>query len=220
MRKDALVNGQVYHIISRSIAGYRIFSDDNCFSRMLNAIRFYNFPGTKISYSKFLLQSPKSQTELLESLQESQCSNIVSYVLMPTHIHLTLQQLIEGGISKSMNNMLNSYSRYFNIRFKRKGPLWETRFKSILVESDEQLLHLTRYQHLNPTSAGLVDKTEEWKWSSYNEYINNNDANRICNFTDLLDIDPKEYQKFVNDRVAYQKEISKIKHLLSEDYTG
>jgi putative transposase len=77
---------------------------------------------------------------------------------MPTHIHLVLRQLKDGGISKFMSNILNSYSRYFNIKHNRKGPLWEGRFRKVLVGSDEQLLHLTRYVHLNPVTACLVDK--------------------------------------------------------------
>ena len=70
-----------------------------------------------------------------------------------------------------MRRLLNSYTRYFNEKIKRKGPLWEGRFKKVLVNSDEQLLHLTRYVHLNPVSAGIVEKPEDWPCSSYREYI-------------------------------------------------
>lgn len=140
---------------------------------------------------------------------------------MPTHLHLTLFQNDKNGISKLMNNVLNSYTRYFNTRFKRKGPLWETRFKNLLVKSNDQLLHLTRYQHLNPVSAGLVNRPESWQWSSYREYIGEVKVDySICNFEKLLDINPKEYQEFVNDRIAYQKELSRIKHLLLEEHSG
>ena len=95
------------------------------------------------------------------------------------------------------------------------------RFKSVLVSKDEQLLHLTRYIHLNPTSAGLVKYPEKWSFSSYNEYINNTETQgKICKFDNLFSISPKEYKKFVSDRKLYQKEISRIKKLLIEDYTG
>jgi len=80
---------------------------------------------------------------------------------------------------------------------------------------------LTRYIHLNPSSAGLVDKPEDWQWSSYGEYIGEVDEiNRICKYEDLIKVDVKEYKKFVNDRIGYQKEISKIKSLLMDDYSG
>ncbi len=134
---------------------------------------------------------------------------------MPTHLHLILKQLKENGISIFMGNLLNSYSRYFNIRYKRKGPLWEGRFKSILIENGEYLLHLTRYIHLNPTTANLVRKPEDWELSSYKEYIlNKKDA--LCDYSDLLDISKKSYREFVEDRISYQKELHKIKRLILE----
>lgn len=113
--------------------------------------------------------------------------------------------------------MKNSYSHYFNNRHKRKGPLWESKFKNIRVETVEQLLHLTRYIHLNATSAGLVDNPEDWRWSSYNEYLVGEE--NICRFKDIINIDTKDYREFVEDRKDYQKEISRIKALLLENYT-
>ena len=90
---------------------------------------------------------------------------------MPTHFHLILRQNIDNGIFNFIGNLTSSYTRYFNLKHKRKGPLWESKFNNIKIENDEQLLHLTRYIHMNPTSAGIVNNQKESKWSSYNEYI-------------------------------------------------
>ncbi len=132
-------------------------------------------------------------------------------------LHLVLQQLTQDGISRFLKSVLNGYSSYFNLRHNRKGPLWEGRFKAVLVESSEQILHLTRYVHLNPATAGIVAKPEEWRYSSYLEYIGkNNHAAKICQFDDIIDLSVSDYQDFVNNRVADQKELAKIKHLLIE----
>ncbi|MEE8423717.1 MAG: transposase, partial [Thermodesulfobacteriota bacterium] len=139
---------------------------------------------------------------------------VIAFCLMPTHLHLILKQMKENGISSFMGNTLNSYTRSFNTKYKRKGPLWEGRFKSVLVDSDEQLLHLTRYLHLNPVTAYLVNKPEEWSASSYQEYVSKVNNNRICKFDDLLEIDPAAYREFVSDRVSYQRELASIKELL------
>lgn len=145
--------------------------------------------------------------------------SVIAYCIMPTHIHIIIKQLCDNGISKYMNNTLNSYSRYFNVRNERRGPLWESRFKSIHIENDEQLLHLTRYIHLNPVSARLVDKPEEWVYSSYKEYLR--DTNKsLCDYGELIEINPLTYQSFVNERIDYQRELSKIKSLLLENYSG
>ena len=114
-----------------------------------------------------------------------------------------------------MKNLLNSYTRYFNTKTKRKGPLWQGRFKSVLIKTDEQLLHLTRYIHLNPTSEDLVERPEDWPYSSYNEYLRNSEE-PLCSFSKYLDIEPKTYREFVESRKDYQKRLSEIKHLLLE----
>ena len=137
---------------------------------------------------------------------------------MPTHIHLVLRQLKDNGISKFMSNILNSYSRYFNLKHNRKGPLWEGRFKKIMVENDDQLLHLTRYIHLNPVTAYLVNRPEDWFASSYHEYIMSVvQENRLCNCTYTLDTNPTSYKRFVEDNISYQRELAKIKHLAMDD---
>ena len=136
---------------------------------------------------------------------------------MPTHFHLILRQLTDNGISIFMQNTLNSYSRYFNIKHNRKGPLWQGRFKSVLIKTEEQLLHLTRYIHLNPVTAYLVERSEEWPSSSYKEFLSDNDdGEKICRFRDILDIEPLSYREFVNDAVSYERELAKIKRLLLE----
>ena len=116
-----------------------------------------------------------------------------------------------------MSNVLNSYTRFFNTKYDRKGPLWVGRFKNIPIESDEQLLHLTRYVHLNPVTAKLVNQAEEWKHSSYREYIQKpNKPQTICHYSDVLDIKQTEYQDFVHDHASYQRELAAIKNLAIE----
>ena len=142
---------------------------------------------------------------------------------MPTHVHFILKQNSDHGISVYMNKLLNSYTRYFNTLHGRKGPLWEARFKSVLVSDDEQLLHLTRYIHLNPTSADLVKNSEDWSFSSYGEFINKDlykIKDRLCDFNDLIDMNSKQYEKFVNDQKSYQRKLSLIKNILIDNYAG
>lgn len=138
---------------------------------------------------------------------------IIAYCLMPTHIHLILKQLKDKGISIYLSNIQNAYARYFNTIHKRKGPLWEGQFKNVLVENDEQLLHLTRYIHLNPVTAEMVNKPESWQYSSYLEYLGSDTIRRFCSYEEILEINPKKYQTFVRDQISYQKGLAKIKKL-------
>jgi putative transposase len=117
-----------------------------------------------------------------------------------------------------MNRVLNGYTRYFNAKHHRKGPLWTGRFKRVLVETDERLIHLTRYIHLNPVTAYLVDKPELWQFSSYREYlIREPMKEKVCEFKHLLEISPNEYKKFVDDQISYQRELAAIKDLILDE---
>jgi putative transposase len=223
LRKDPLVKHQIYHVFNRSIAGFRIFNRDRDYLRMQMMIRVYQFLNFNEKFSDFENYSEVAKDGIIRDLNTDgeRMIDIIAYCIMPTHIHLILKQLTDDGISKFMSKILNSYAKYFNTKYKRSGHLWSGKFKSVLVEDDEQLLHLTRYIHLNPTSAKLVDDPREWGFSSYHEYINpDNNKRNISKSEGLFDIDPKEYKKFVDDRKSYQIKLSEIKALLMDDYTG
>lgn len=222
-RKNPLVNGQYYHIFNRSISGYIIFNNSDDYLRMLNIIDLCRFVDFKYKFSEFDVLSLKKQSLIITELKESSQAlvEIVAYCLMPTHIHLILKQIEDKGITKYLARISNSYTRFFNIKHKRKGPLWEGHFKNVLVDSDEQLLHLTRYIHLNPCSASLVENPKDWAYSSCCEYITLDDQQgKICSFSDIISIPPKDYIRFVQDRKSYQKEISLIKKIIIDNYSG
>lgn len=219
MKKDLLVTGEVYHIFSRSIADFEIFNNSIEFDRFKQLIKYYQIKN-ELRFSDFIeLKNVQvmgfNNFFNMVSKDKDKLVQIIAYCIMPTHFHLIIKQLKENGISNYMNDILNSYTRYFNTKHKRKGPLWETRFKSVLVKTDEQLLHLTRYIHLNPVTAKLVSRPEKWAFSSYLEYISGiNGTLSICQFDDILEIKPLVYRKFVNDRISYQRELAKIKSMI------
>ncbi len=218
MRKEKLAKNQVYHIFSRSIAEFKIFNNTEDYLRMLDLLQFFSIFSPPCKFSNFLklqiVQQDGFQVYFDKiAADQEKIISLVAYCLMPTHLHLILKQLKDDGITIYMKNVLDSYSRFFNVRHKRKGPLWEGRFNSKLIENDEQLLHLTRYIHLNPTTANLVRNPEDWKYSSYSEYISSAKI-EICQYEDLMEIIPKTYRKFVNDRKDYQRELAKIKALM------
>lgn len=215
VRKDELVTGETYHVYNKSIAGYKIFVNDSDYQRVLLAIKNYQIKDPKTKTADLVKLKHKAKTKKLEICNSSKIVDIVAYCIMPTHMHLILKQNVDGGIENFMKQISHSYAKYFNLKYNRKGPLWEGRYKNILIGRDEYLIHLTRYLHLNPASAFLVSKPEEWKYSSYNEYLGNQRDN-ICNFQKLMNIGVVEYKKFVQDNISYQRELSKIKQLIYE----
>ena len=220
-RKEALAVGEIYHIFNKSIADFKIFNDPFDFSRIMNAIQYYQLKNPPLRLARFsaLPESNKDQFGKPDvSAKRDKLIDIIAFCVMPTHLHLVLKQLKDNGISIFVGNVLNSYARYFNTKYKRKGPLWEGRFKNVLVKDDEQLLHLTRYLHLNPVTAYLVDNPEDWPVSSYKEYTTSEDAgnSKICSYDSLFDISPDSYAEFVKDNIAYQRELAGIEKLIVE----
>lgn len=216
-RKNELVTECYYHIFSRSIAGFEIFTKREEYQRMLETILYYNDKNTPCSFVLYpeFIKRIKNTKETLPV--KKPVVSILSYCLMPTHIHLVLKQLEENGIKKLMASVLQSYAQYFNHKIKRKGPLWESRFKNVPVKTDEQLSHLTRYIHLNPVTSYLIDKPEQWEFSSYREYLGLTPSDKgICHYKDVFDMKSKDYKEFVEDRIAYQRELARIKSLTLE----
>lgn len=138
---------------------------------------------------------------------------------MPNHFHLLLKQTSDGGISEFVGKLINSYTKFYNLKYNRVGPLFQGQFKAVLIESDEQLIHVSRYIHLNPITSFLVKDLSDYEWSSYNEYTNNHKG--ICKKDEILGFfkDEASYQKFCLDQISYAQNLERIKHqLIDEDF--
>lgn len=113
-----------------------------------------------------------------------------------------------------MKQLLNAYTFYFNKKYDRTGPIFEGRYKAVRILTDDLLLHITRYIHLNPIMADLTNDPKNYKWSSYKDYLTNI-SSELTNPKIVLSYFPnvKEYQRFVQDQISYAKKLEKIKHL-------
>ncbi|TSC92367.1 MAG: hypothetical protein CEN91_480 [Candidatus Berkelbacteria bacterium Licking1014_85] len=144
MRQQCLATDNYYHILNRSIAKFNIFNNDIEFQRILDTFVYYRQLNPPLRFSWFYEQSKK---KLIDQIDNDNLVDILCYCLMPTHFHLILKQNIDDGISKYMSKVENSYTRYFNIKHKRKGPLWESRFlfrsyKKILIRKLHRIVKI------------------------------------------------------------------------------
>jgi len=111
----------------------------------------------------------------LESATKRYGAIIHVYCLMDTHYHLFLETPL-GNLSKIIQHINGAYTIYFNKKRDRSGHLFQGRYKAILVEADEYAKELSRYIHLNPVRAGMVNVPEEYEWSSFRYYISKEKA--------------------------------------------
>lgn len=133
----------IYHIILRGINRENIFGDDE-------------------DRNRFILT--------MEQCKEKCGYEIYAYCLMSNHVHILLRENNET-ISQILKRISSSYVHRYNSKYKRCGHLFQERFRSEPVEDDQYFLTVLRYIHQNSLKAGLVKCLEDYKWSSYLEYI-------------------------------------------------
>ena len=90
---------------------------------------------------------------------------------MNNHVHLVIKEHSSADISLIMKKILSTYACWFNKKYSRNGVLIANRYKSTSVDNDKYLLTLIRYIHQNPFKAGIVSEHENYRWSSYRDYI-------------------------------------------------
>ena len=140
--------------------------DSGIYHIMIRGINKMNLFYNKYEKLKFL--------EIVSRMKSQQEFSLYAYCIMNNHAHLLLKEEIDS-LSRSMHRISVSYSYYYNKKEERVGPLFQGRFRSEKIENDEYLLECIRYIHNNPVKANIVSRPEEYRFSSYNIYINRND---------------------------------------------
>jgi len=221
-RRVILATDETYHIFNRGISHQRTFITKRDYQRAIDTFKYYQYRNIPIRFSSFLDLPREEQRKILTQLtQKEKLVAIIAFCLMPNHFHFILKQNYENGISSFIGKFTNSYTRYFNTKNNRHGPLFQGRFKAVCVESEAQLLHLSRYIHLNPHSSFLIkdfQKLENYPYSSFREYLGKS-KNGICEKEDILSQfkQGKSYRQFVFEQADYQQTISIIKHIVLEE---
>lgn len=221
-RTTPLITGETYHVFNRGIDRRPTFTDRRQYQRAYLAAKFYQYDLLPVKLSKLLSSNLEIRNEMLSYLKKenNKIVTILSFCFMPNHFHFLVKQLKDKGISTFMSNFQNSYTRYFNTRVERTGPLFLDQFKAKIIETEEQLLHVVRYINLNPLTSYVVGKLEDlilYPWSSYKEYLGYTDD--ILSDTALilsLFKSRKDFKQFMDDQAGYQRELEGIKHLLIE----
>lgn len=217
-RDTPLIKDHYYHIFNRAITSLKLFNTDSDYRHAKETISFYRFSKLSHRFSYYNRLSDVKKEDILKRLDPQQLVQIICFCLMPNHFHFLLKPMTDNGIQKFISNFCNSYTRYFNTKRNRHGPIFQGTFKSVLVENSEQLTHLSRYIHLNPYSSGLVSQINDlafYPYSSFSDIINPS-SNTFCHYEDLLSLfsGREEYKRFVIEHSDYQRQLESIKHLL------
>lgn len=218
-RRVVLATREHYHLFNRGNAHQPIFFGLRDYQRFLKTVNYYQYTSPSLRLSKYLLLAREKRAEVLERLTQKGklLVEIFCFCLMPNHYHFLLKQKEENGISKFMSQLQNSYTKYFNVKRQRVGSVFQGQFRAVRVETDEQLIHLSRYIHLNPYSSFVVkslDELKDYPWSSLSDYLGEGEHSFLKRklISDFFE-DSKDYQRFVSDQADYQRRLEEIKHL-------
>ncbi len=221
-RKIVLAKGEIYHVFNRGVARMPIFTTVREHKHFIEMVEYCHFATTPLSFSNYKKQRKERRDEILQSLyrENNTYVEIVAFCLMPNHYHFIVKQMKENGISKFIGNIQNGYGKFFNMKHNRTGPVFQPSFHAVRVETDEQLLHVSRYTHLNPTTGFIVEIKDllSYKWSSLPAYLDNSNYYPFLNSEMILQLSNgrDKYRSFVLDQAKYQQELGIIKHLLLE----
>ncbi len=221
-RLEPILTGNIYHVFNKTIESKKIFTNKNSCNHFIELIQYYRSSKVKISFSKLKNLDQQIRSKFITDTQIKKYFKveILVFCLMPTHFHLLLKQKEDRGIERFCSDVINAFTRYFNIRYERKGPLFLTKFKSVRIRTDGQLIHVSRYIHLNPYTSQIVRDFEDlknYRWTSLNEYINKKEV--FCNTKLILSLfknDRRKYRVFVKNNADYQKELEKVKYVEKE----
>lgn len=171
-----------YHVYFRGSNRARIFRDAADFEKMLQL------------FARYLSLQEVKNSAGLSFPNYSYRLELAAFCLMPNHVHLLIYQRQQGAMTEFMRSLLTSYSMYFNKKYKRSGPLFESRYKASLISDDSYLEHITRYIHLNPRHW------RDYEYSSLPYYLQQISDEWLSPKRILeLFASPDEYLRFVED---------------------
>lgn len=216
---DPFSTGCFYHLYNKSIDSLRPFSNSAYVDRFLNLVWYYRSTKCRVSYSWYEKAQEEVKSQFVKSINDPAYFQveILTFCIMQNHYHFLLRQNMKKGISQFMNNVVNAFTRYSNLLNLRKGPVFIPSYKSRLIHTEEQLMHVSRYIHLNPYSSGIVKSFDElfnYRFSSLKEYLYHPtlvNTSFILN-TGYFSNNKNKYKLFITNRANYQKTLEYIKY--------
>jgi len=170
-----------YHLYNRGVEKRIIFQDKQDYNVFVSYLKTYLLPKDEMMLKNQLSDSALPWVDKDKALKLLRMNNfadeinLIAYCLMPNHFHFLLKQNSSNAIDRLMNSLGTRYTMYFNKKYKRVGSLYQSVYKAVQVESNEQLLYLSSYIHRNP----LPEKQLFSQPSSLPEYLKNNKSEWI-----------------------------------------
>lgn len=161
--------GSIFHIYNRGNNKENIFLSQEDYKAFLFRLGL----GLGIELKNLekcpLTSLPHSRIRI--STVDAKSFKLHAFCLMKNHFHLLVEQCDDTPISKLISQLCTSYAMYVNKKYKRVGHVFQDRFKSVLIESNSQLMWVSAYIHMNPVKDGFATHPADYIWSSYQDFV-------------------------------------------------
>ena len=186
-----IVPGEYYHVFNRGAHKHTLFHAPEDWKRMLFYILYLQSPHAVAKPARAISRTSLEDgfsvsLEKEERIISDRLVELVSFCLMPNHIHMLIQEKSDGGISSFMQRVNTAYTKYYNTKYDAVGHVFQGRYQTVHVKDDDQLMHLSAYIHRNPRELkAWRGKEERYPYSSLQDYV---DKNRWGNLiaTDII----------------------------------
>jgi REP element-mobilizing transposase RayT len=158
-RKVPISVDEYYHLYNRGVDKRRIFSSNADYQRFIALLYLCN--SKKPVDVRNTIREGRTFASVFEEDRGQPIVALGAWCLMPNHFHLLCKEIDEGGTALFMQKLCTAYSMYFNRKIGRSGSLFEGKFKSQHVDTDEYLRYMYAYIYLNPVK--LVEGEHKWK---------------------------------------------------------
>jgi putative transposase len=187
-RSFSFAADEFYHVYNRGVDKRIIYQDAQDYERFTELLYVSNSSGRTD-----LLRIKAGHSSVFDWKRNDPLVAIGAYCLMPNHFHILLTPLQEDGVSTFMNKIGTSYAMYFNSKYKRKGSLYEGKFKAKHVQTDEYLKYLFSYIHLNPVKLIQAD----WKERGITDLVQAYDYATNYKYSSLSDYQGLKHQSSI-----------------------
>jgi REP-associated tyrosine transposase len=181
-KKEDFIKGGYFHVYNHAVANENLLRDDQ-------------------DYCFF--------TDKMQETANLKDCTLICWCLMPNHFHYLIRQDDLEPVYKVFNSVAMSYINYYNHKYLRKGRIFN-KLQHRKVLNDNYLLQLCIYIHLNPVKDGFVNRPEDWQYSDYKKWTDNQSVNEMRD--DIFDFGDDEYKKIVDDKMKelnWKKEVEK-----------
>ncbi len=200
-RTHSFAEGSFYHIYIHAMGDLMLFKNDRDYKRFL--VTLFSANGKK----DIPRMDRHSDLNLVWDIRDGKIDagaalvDIIAFCLMSNHFHLILGEKGNSNISAFMHRILVSYAKYLNLKYERRGHVFESKFHSKFLEDNEYLLRASSYIHLNPKDIrGFNKKEPAYDWSSLQDYTKENRWGKLLPREIILSqfSNPDDYMNFVN----------------------